>query len=69
MATSHLLNADFLAVMLVLAIYHLILLVDFVDIELVVKHEGWSLAGHEERVVLLEVGAINTVALPYFATD
>lgn len=53
MATSHLLYADFLAVILVLTIDHLVLLVDFVDIEVIVKHKGWSLAAHEEGIVLL----------------
>lgn len=69
MATSHLLNADFFAVVLIFTIDHLVLLVDLVDIELVIKHEDRSSASHEEGIVLLEVGAINAVTLSYFSAD
>lgn len=68
-ATDHLLYVDLLAVMLVLAVNHLVFLVDFVDIELVVKYEDRSLAGHEKGVVLLQVGTINAEAPPYFSAD
>lgn len=69
MAISHLLNVDLLTVIFILAINHLIFLIDFINIELVIKYEDWSFTCHEKGVVFLKVRAINTKTLSYLSTD